>query len=123
MKESCFDHNLIYKKYGRIRSAPGTNLVIAINLFVEPVDLRNLQDKLHKNIDNTISKDVSWTMLLYVVNAELQPKKRRFLCEHSYIGVNDTARIALQFLQLSESESYSLAKVSLLKSVSRTLDA
>jgi len=43
-----------------IRSAPGTNLVIAIDLSVEPVDLCNLQDtsKLHKNIDNTISKHV-----------------------------------------------------------------
>lgn len=39
------------EKYGGIRSAPGTNLVIAIDLFVEPVDLCNLQDKLHKNID------------------------------------------------------------------------
>jgi len=41
-----------------ITSAPGTNLVIAIDLFVEPVDLCNLKDKLHKNTDNTTSKHV-----------------------------------------------------------------
>ena len=58
-----------------IRSAPGTNLVVAIDLFVEPVDLCNLKDKLHKNTDNTTSKHVDWTMFLYVVNAELRPKK------------------------------------------------
>jgi hypothetical protein len=60
-----------------IRSAPGTNLVIAIDLSVEPVDLCNLQDtsKLHKNIDNTISKHVDWTMFVYVANANLRLKK------------------------------------------------
>ena len=43
---------------------------------MEPVNLCNLQDNIHKHTDNIISMDVNWTMFHDAVNAESGLKKR-----------------------------------------------